>query len=278
MNKPTVPNQRLRLSARRLVKTVATSALPLSAMACLLMASVPNAVQAAAPPFGPSRDGFDKNIFFFTPSGNQLDLEMGSFVHVPDAVLPDNKNTNIYDIRIGPNMPLPFNLYLYATAPQYDDGDLNTITTIEIDPFFDITEWLFKGFTPNLNVLRSANPCTSQPGNDGPGDPNLICHFKPNFKVTKGDFGDPKLIGTFNGITLLPGFEPHDNIEDFKLTLQTLRYGNKDQDVVGVTQQFQDVEVQKVPAPLPFFGAAAAIGTIRKLRKFSSQLKTFSLG
>ncbi|MCX5960084.1 MAG: hypothetical protein NT053_09735 [Cyanobacteria bacterium] len=34
----------------------------------------------------------------------------------------------------------------------------------------------------------------------------------------------------------------------------------------------------QVPAPLPLLGAGAAFGSIRKLRKFSSQLKTFSMG
>jgi hypothetical protein len=34
----------------------------------------------------------------------------------------------------------------------------------------------------------------------------------------------------------------------------------------------------QVPAPLPFLGVGAAFGSIRKLRKFSSQLKTFSMG
>jgi hypothetical protein len=33
-----------------------------------------------------------------------------------------------------------------------------------------------------------------------------------------------------------------------------------------------------VPAPLPLLGVGAAFGSIRKLRKFSSQLKTFSMG
>jgi hypothetical protein len=33
-----------------------------------------------------------------------------------------------------------------------------------------------------------------------------------------------------------------------------------------------------VPAPLPLLGVAAAFGSLRKLRKFSSQLKTFSMG
>jgi hypothetical protein len=34
----------------------------------------------------------------------------------------------------------------------------------------------------------------------------------------------------------------------------------------------------QVPAPLPLLGAGAVLGSIRKLRKFSSQLKTFSMG
>jgi len=34
----------------------------------------------------------------------------------------------------------------------------------------------------------------------------------------------------------------------------------------------------QVPAPLPLLGVGAAFGSIRKLRKFSSQLKTFSMG
>jgi hypothetical protein len=34
----------------------------------------------------------------------------------------------------------------------------------------------------------------------------------------------------------------------------------------------------QVPAPLPILGAGAAFGSIRKLRKFSSRLKTFSMG
>jgi len=35
---------------------------------------------------------------------------------------------------------------------------------------------------------------------------------------------------------------------------------------------------QQVPAPLPLLGVGAAFGSIRKLRKFSSQLKTFTMG
>jgi hypothetical protein len=37
-------------------------------------------------------------------------------------------------------------------------------------------------------------------------------------------------------------------------------------------------QAQEVPAPLPILGAGAAFGSIRKLRKFSARLKTFSMG
>jgi hypothetical protein len=37
-------------------------------------------------------------------------------------------------------------------------------------------------------------------------------------------------------------------------------------------------DYSQVPAPLPLLGVGAAFGSIRKLRKFSSQLKTFSMG
>ena len=45
----------------------------------------------------------------------------------------------------------------------------------------------------------------------------------------------------------------------------------------GVTIDNINNNFSQVPAPLPLLGAGAAFGSIRKLRKFSSQLKTFSL-
>jgi hypothetical protein len=49
----------------------------------------------------------------------------------------------------------------------------------------------------------------------------------------------------------------------------------------GSTASIDDIQnnyTQEVPAPLPLLGVGAAFGSIRKLRKFSSQLKTFSMG
>jgi hypothetical protein len=48
----------------------------------------------------------------------------------------------------------------------------------------------------------------------------------------------------------------------------------------GSTATIDDIQnnYTQVPAPLPLLGGGAAFGSIRKLRKFSSQLKTFSMG
>jgi hypothetical protein len=46
----------------------------------------------------------------------------------------------------------------------------------------------------------------------------------------------------------------------------------------GAIDTLQNSFQQDVPAPLPLLGVGAVLGSIRKLRKFSSQLKTFSMG
>jgi len=46
---------------------------------------------------------------------------------------------------------------------------------------------------------------------------------------------------------------------------------------MGVIDSINNTYMQ-VPAPLPILGVGAAFGSIRKLRKFSSRLKTFSMG
>ncbi len=46
---------------------------------------------------------------------------------------------------------------------------------------------------------------------------------------------------------------------------------------MGVIDSINNTYMQQVPAPLPILGAGAAFGSIRKLRKFSSRLKTFSM-
>jgi len=45
---------------------------------------------------------------------------------------------------------------------------------------------------------------------------------------------------------------------------------------MGVIDSINNTYMQ-VPAPLPLLGVGAAFGSIRKLRKFSTRLKTFSM-
>ena len=45
--------------------------------------------------------------------------------------------------------------------------------------------------------------------------------------------------------------------------------------IMAISNTYTQVQV---PAPLPILGVGAVFGSIRKLRKFSSQLKTFSMG
>jgi hypothetical protein len=105
----------------------------------------------------------------------------------------------------------------------------------------------------------------------------LNCHFKANVSVTPGAFANPIKLATFKGVTVFPGLIPHDGISDFKITLNQLKVGSS-VNVPGVANQFQDVEVQNVPGPLPILGAAAAFRFCRKARKLSARNKTLSMG
>ena len=280
MINPIIHNQRFRLSAHRLIKTVATSALPLSAVVALFMASAPNAVQAAAPPFGPSvgSDLTKKNVFYFSPWGDQLDLENKEPLHVPDTSLPANMNLNIYDILVQPNQSLPFTLYLYTQSPFYTTG--SKLIQFKFDLKMDPDEWSYVNFAPESGVTLAA--CSTQPGpgsNSGP----LQCNtdLSDIWKLTNGLFDPDKKIklGVINGMTKQKF--PNDGESDFRVELAHLQVqdpgGASAPLLPGVANQYQDVELQ-VPAPLPILGVGAAFGSIRKLRKFSARLKTFSMG
>lgn len=291
MIKRATPSQRFKLSARRLVKTVATSVLPLSAVVGLSMASAPNAVQAAAPPFGPSTPVIAlKNIFYFSPWGDQLDGDTNADIkgfHVPDSDTSIPKeSTNIYDILIGPNTPLNFDVYLYKTTPAYNviASKLSNIS-FSISRGLNTIEWQLINVMGGRAAGCTDNPiswidggCVYQWTLSGP----TITILPPNNPLFVPDLVNGpqnmniEYLGRILGKTLDPGFAPHDGEHDFMLILNALEATQPL--TLNPHGQFQDVEVQKVPAPLPFFGAAAAIGSIRKLRKFSSLLKTFSMG
>lgn len=257
-----------------LLKSAATSVLTLSAMTGALMATGTSVSAQVAPPFGSSVAGQNKNIFYFTPWGIQQDGDnTPNDLHVPDTNLSANPqaiNHNIYDIQIDPKTPLDFDLFLYTTAPQY--AAANILHSFSFSTLIDTDEY-------NLNntLLGSdIDSCTAIPT---PGDPAglLNCHFKANVSVTPGAFANPIKLATFKGVTVFPGLIPHDGISDFKITLNQLKVGSS-VNVPGVANQFQDVEVQNVPGPLPILGAAAAFRFCRKARKLSARNKTLSMG
>jgi hypothetical protein len=262
------------------LKSAATSVLTLSAMAGALMATGTSVSAQVAPPFGSSVAGQNKNIFYFTPWGDQLDGDnTPNDLHVPDTDLSANPqviNHNIYDIEIGPKTPLDFDLYLYTTAPQYNVG-ANFLTSFEFLTKVDPTEYKFTrnnlaSFAPNPALV---NNCTVP---DADINSVLTCNFvAPLALANNANFLNGVLLGTFQGITVNPGLAPDDGKSDFRLDLSFLRYSNNN-DVAGVNGQFQDVEVQHVPGPLPILGAAAAFRFCRKARKLSARNKTLSMG
>ena len=167
---------------------------------------------------------------------------------------------------IDSNTPLDFDLFLYTTAPQY--VAINNLHSFSFSTLVDTDEYNLT----NTILGSDIDSCTVIPG---PGDPAglLNCHFKANVQVTPGAFANPIKLATFKGITAIPGLHPHDGISDFKVTLNQLTVGTS-VNVPGVANQFQDVEVQQVPGPLPILGAAAAFRFCRKARKLSARNKT----
>ena len=91
------------------------------------------------------------------------------------------------------------------------------------------------------------------------------------FKVKKFATGLPMLMADETVTQSSASFDPG---------LKTISVRDEYLVTDGSINSFQNSYTQttEVPAPLPLLGVGAAFGSIRKLRKFSSQLKTFSMG
>ena len=99
-----------------------------------------------------------------------------------------------------------------------------------------------------------------------------VIHAGSGQKVTKTITGDDNLVLTsIDGVPdPIFGSEPLSGTSITVMDEWMLAPGGN---IAAINNTFT-----QVPAPLPLLGVGAAFGSIRKLRKFSSQLKTFSMG
>jgi hypothetical protein len=92
-----------------------------------------------------------------------------------------------------------------------------------------------------------------------------------NPTVNKKIYSNSAFTNLICDITIGPSANQTCNISGQQIWVQDTWVSG--QGVDNFSNDFQ----QEVPAPLPLLGVGAALGSIRKLRKFSSQLKTFSM-
>ena len=235
----TVHNQRFSLSAHRLVKTVTTSALALSAV------TVGLGVQAAT--------------IRLAPAGSNIDAPADP----------------INDILLLNGQQITFSIFFNNSADPIPTTDINYTFT------FDSNELEFVSCNPDVsNKFPLPSFCEGilySPG-IGSNSLNVDLNNKQQTLVQQPEF--ELASWTFRGKNVNPW--PGDGDQD-AFVQGSNNYTNREVSphVVTPISSFQsnNLEVQQpVPAPVPFLGVGAAFGSIRKLRKFSSQLKTFSLG
>jgi hypothetical protein len=106
-------------------------------------------------------------------------------------------------------------------------------------------QWTLSG--PTITILPPKNPLFVPDLVNGPQNMNI------------------EYLGRILGKTLDPGLAAHDGEHDFMLTLDSLQATKPL--TLNPLGQFQDVEVQQTPAPLPLLGVGAAFGFSRNLRK-----------
>jgi hypothetical protein len=101
--------------------------------------------------------------------------------------------------------------------------------------------------------------------------------------IAKADytFAGGNSVITLTSTNGMPDVEPVVGAQPKSMIVRNY-YGNLDPNSGPLTGDGEidtlENSFRQVPAPLPLLGVGAAFGSIRKLRKFSSQLKTFSMG
>jgi hypothetical protein len=252
----------------RLFKSAATSALALSALAGGVTLSGGEA-KALNCFFGPTvAPGFsncnlnqwydtnpiasDKQIWFFNAPSNSFDDLFGPINRneVEWKIVPISPSEWHVDVDFNPDYPTPqpqngypqtsiFNYAIKITDPLYDFRNVSLSTLVT-----DLTE----DYTTVKDVFTATL--------DGNGAP--VCGAQiaklTNTNPVNADGPDP-----IGGKVIC--------VTD-TLTVNSLS-----------VDAYQNVyrQTTQVPAPLPILGAAAAFGSVRKARKFSAHLKTFSM-
>ena len=142
----------------------------------------------------------------------------------------------------------------------------------------------------SLDILNGINPVSSLFGSSffydrGLGAGSQEFYFVTpglsNFVSVAGDFGPPECESAFApgnpGNPLDPSFGGVSTSCGETYTLSATDFAGNPS-TLPTSLQIDTRGPKEVPAPLPLLGVGAAFGSIRKLRKFSSQLKTFSMG
>lgn len=231
----------------------------LTTLAGMLIQMAPGASAQAVPPFGPSiaSPPSNKNVFFFTPWGSQLDVENTSPIfHVPSSELDDSKSYNIYDLLVAPNQPLNFEVYIYQTSPYYSDGDTFYGAALLFEYASDEWQYVTSDTFFNLGLV-----------------------------LANGPFANPFLYVRVEGHTVNPGMAFDDGFRDFKVNLVRFHINSSHNVLANVAGQFQDIDLQKpsfdpaapVPAPLPVLSAFAALQGVRRAKMYAIRLKNASL-
>lgn len=250
----------------------------ISATTAALVLAFPGTSRAQAlPPFGPSIGEIYKNSFYFTPTGQQLDNDSGPEFYVPPTAWPTTSN-NIYDILIGNNQPLGFDIFLAKESPSWPASIL-TLNEVLFEFRYDPKELYLTTFVPDSTFSQSCTMYSSffdwkaNPGMDpsGAGYFDLGPCNLSGFASSSTDPSNFIKVGTLSGVTKLVEPIPGNGVQDLQMKLSHVTFQTHP---VLSMNQYQDVELQRsVPAPLPILGVGSVALSLRRMRELSSRLK-----
>jgi hypothetical protein len=169
---------------------------------------------------------------------------------IPGSNDSNNFNTSTLEfVWLGPSDPHPWHVDVDLAGGQSDiNGGLLGYTLQVTDPNYFLTDAQLRGNLGSGTITKDiySSAALYNGGNGGVGD---LLTLTSSGSAIAGTYKPVKQVWVRD--RYLAGSQVDNFSNDFS---------------------------QDVPAPLPLLGVGAAFGSIRKLRKFSSQLKTFSMG